>query len=231
MSKLKKVVIALIVLILVIVAAFSFAVNAGDGNGCDVPLLVYLSTVNHASLDEHFIAKVMVGNICNFDAANYDITYNPDVLEVIDVLDGEIGRTIIPVSIWGYISPDDVTSGRIRIINNVQWVPGVDGTGYLAEIEFKVISITVEATDLWIGDGILGDNQAMEIETIWLGTSISLYAAGDANVDGVINSLDLTKVERIILGIDIATLGADANIDGNINAMDLTKIEMIIVGA
>ena len=53
---------------------------------------------------------------------------------------------------------------------------------------------------------------------------------GDANGDGVINALDITKVERIILELDPETPGADANCDGNINAQDITKIELIILG-
>jgi hypothetical protein len=53
---------------------------------------------------------------------------------------------------------------------------------------------------------------------------------GDANGDGNINALDITKVERIIVGLDTQTPGADANQDGNINALDITKIERIIVG-
>jgi len=53
---------------------------------------------------------------------------------------------------------------------------------------------------------------------------------GDANGDGVVNALDITKVERIIAGLDASTPGADANQDGNINALDITKVERIIAG-
>jgi hypothetical protein len=53
---------------------------------------------------------------------------------------------------------------------------------------------------------------------------------GDANGDGVVNMGDATKVMRIILGLDTATLGADANGDGIINMGDVTKIMRIILG-
>ncbi len=53
---------------------------------------------------------------------------------------------------------------------------------------------------------------------------------GDANGDGVVNSLDITKVERIIVGLDAETPGADANQDGVVNSLDITKVERIIVG-
>jgi hypothetical protein len=51
---------------------------------------------------------------------------------------------------------------------------------------------------------------------------------GDANGDGVVNALDITKVERIIAGLDAETAGADANEDGEVNALDITMVEIII---
>lgn len=53
---------------------------------------------------------------------------------------------------------------------------------------------------------------------------------GDANGDGSVNVLDLTKVAREILGLDPATPGADANGDGVVNVLDMTKIARIILG-
>jgi len=64
----------------------------------------------------------------------------------------------------------------------------------------------------------------------WNFTTASVVTPGDANGDGNVNALDITKVERIIAGLDTQTSGADANQDGNVNALDITKIERIIAG-
>ncbi len=61
-------------------------------------------------------------------------------------------------------------------------------------------------------------------------TQVETALPGDANGDGSVNALDITKVERIIAGLDAQTPGADANQDGNINALDITKVERIIAG-
>jgi hypothetical protein len=61
-------------------------------------------------------------------------------------------------------------------------------------------------------------------------TQVQTAVPGDANGDGNVNALDITKVERIIALLDAETLGADANQDGNVNALDITKVERIIVG-
>jgi len=60
--------------------------------------------------------------------------------------------------------------------------------------------------------------------------SFTTVYAGDVNGDGNLNALDITKVERVIAGLDAQTPGADANQDGNINALDITKVERIIAG-
>jgi hypothetical protein len=51
---------------------------------------------------------------------------------------------------------------------------------------------------------------------------------GDANGDGVVDILDVTKTERIIAMMDAETPGADANEDGVVDILDVTKIERII---
>ena len=65
----------------------------------------------------------------------------------------------------------------------------------------------------------------------WSGATVTAVTLpGDANGDGQVNALDITKVERIIAGLDASTPGADANQDSNINALDITKVERLIAG-
>jgi len=61
-------------------------------------------------------------------------------------------------------------------------------------------------------------------------TTWVIFIPGDANGDGAVDTWDITKVERIIAGLDAETPGADANQDGSINALDITKVERIITG-
>ena len=264
-----------------------------------------------------FTARVNITEVVNFDAANYDITYDPLILEVTDVTDGIIDGTAIPVSIWGLI-PSGV-QGKIRVIQNIPGLPGVSGSGYLAEIHFHVVGEHCNTSDITLSNGVLSDNTATAITATWVGDSvhvdtvldagfsasplegvagvteftftdattggtppytyewdfdndgtvdstaanpthiytsagtctvslnvtdslstsntetktgyIAIYDPGDANKDGNLNSLDITKAERIIMGLDDPTPGADANADGSTDALDITKIELIIIGA
>jgi hypothetical protein len=64
----------------------------------------------------------------------------------------------------------------------------------------------------------------------WSFATIGAVVPGDATGDGLVDARDITKVERIIAGLDAATPGADATEDGLIDARDITKVEMIIAG-
>lgn len=110
-----------------------------------------------------FIARVSINDVPNFDACNYDVTYDPTVLEVTDVTAGMVDGTTIPVDIWGEITP-----GRIRVIENIPEVPGVSGSGYLAEIHFHVVGEYCDISDIALSNGVLSDNTATEIPATWL---------------------------------------------------------------
>jgi len=73
-------------------------------------------------------------------------------------------------------------------------------------------------------------NDVLQSASFSVIVSGSQIIPGDANLDGSVNMADVTKVLRIILGLDPVTPGADANQDGQINMADVTKIQMIILG-
>ena len=120
-----------------------------------------------------FAANITISNVTDLNAANYDVSFDPSVLSL-----------------------DNVTDGNITL-----------------------------------SSGVLSNNLAQEIPATWLGGSVQVGTIpGDANGDGVVNALDITEAERIIVHLDQPTLGADANGDGSINALDITWIERIIAG-
>jgi len=107
---------------------------------------------------------------------------------------------------WTVLSgslPDGLSLSSAGVISGT---PTASGTFYF----------TVEATD-----GTLSDSKEYYITIAYM---------GDADGDGMINTNDITKVERIIVALDDETYNADANQDGNINTADITKVERIIAG-
>ncbi len=96
---------------------------------------------------------------------------------------------------------------------DVLWLTGLSSPSINTTASHIYDSFTVSADAVW--------KRPLEMEQV---------APGDANGDGEVNAVDITKVERIIAGLDVSTPGADANQDGNIDALDITKVERLIVG-
>ncbi len=59
---------------------------------------------------------------------------------------------------------------------------------------------------------------------------VMVYERGDANLDGEINAIDITKIKRIIAGLDSAIQTADVDKNGLINDEDLEHLINKILG-
>jgi len=137
---------------------------------------VSMSAPNQVGEGTDFIARVNIGNVTNFDAANYDVTFNPAALQVANVTSGLISGTAIPADMWSVITP-----GTLRVIQNVPGLSGVSGTGYLSEIRFHVIGSAGSTSQINLANGVLSDNSANQIPASWVGGSVQISTVLDAN--------------------------------------------------
>jgi hypothetical protein len=304
---------------------------AGDSVNVMAPAIpVSIDAPAQAAPDSDFTANVNISEVTDFDACNYDVSFDASVLRLDNVTSGLIGSTMIPVDIY-----NEVSVGTWRVVQNVPGMAGVSGSGYLAVLHFHVIGSGGDSSNITLSSGTLSNNLAQEIVATWTGDSISVadatppsvtitplapdptdnntptfagtatdtfssissveyridqgswmaatasdgafdslsegytfttdalsegehtayvratdvasnttaeanyasdsftvqtVAPGDANGDGTVDVLDITRVERAITGLDVETTGADANGDGVVNVLDITQIERIIVG-
>jgi len=113
--------------------------------------------------DSGFTASVSVSEVTDFDACNYDVTFDPLVLQLDDVTPGLIGSTEIPVDLYNELSP-----GRYRVIQNVPGLAGITGSGYLAELHFHVVGAAGDSSLVGPSNGVISDITAVEIEATWV---------------------------------------------------------------
>jgi antitoxin (DNA-binding transcriptional repressor) of toxin-antitoxin stability system len=293
------------------------------------PVEVSLDAPAEASPASDFTVNVNIGDVTDFDAASYDVTFDTLVLRLDDVTAGLIGATAIPVDVYS-----EIEVGTWRVVQNVPGTDGVTSSGYLAVLNFHVLGADGDSSAMSLSNGVLSSNLAEEITATWAGDSVAIaditapvvtitpltpdptenttptltgtatdesnissveyrvddgswtaatasdgafdspsegytfttsalseaehtvyvratdavanttaevdYASdsftvqtappGDANGDGTVNVLDITRVERAIVALDPETPGSDANGDGMINVLDITRIERIIAG-
>ncbi len=186
-----------------------------------VDIVVFVTET--VKVGDEFDATVTISQVPNFDAGQFDITIDKTMVELVSISDGGIGGTAIPVSLWHEVSP-----GVYRVIVNVPGVPGVSGSGSLAVMRCKALKAG-NAT-FGISKGFINDNQAVEIAANWSGDSAVFFLRGDANGDGVVDTADITYIERIIVGLEAVKALADVNGDGQVNTADITTVERIIAG-
>ena len=120
----------------------------------------------------NFTATVNITQVANFDAANYDISFDPTVLRLDGVTNGNIGGKVIPIEVSNQISP-----GIFRVVANVPGFPGVSGSGYLSVLRFSVIGSLSTSTSINLSNGVLGNNLAVLIPATWSGALIQAIPA------------------------------------------------------
>ena len=119
------------------------------------------------------VVKITAEDLVEFDACNYNLIYDASVLDVAEILPGNVGGIAIPVSIW-----QESDSGVLTIVQNVPGTPGVSGSGYLAEVQFDVKTSLSKATAIRITNGVLGNRYAQEIPVTW-GEDLELRAKSE----------------------------------------------------
>ena len=115
---------------------------------------------------DDFTARVNITGVTNFDACDYVVVFDSNVLRLDSVSDGDIGGTTIPV-----VATKEFSAGRIKVVENVAGTPGITGSGYLAVLHFHALASG--DIDIRLEDGCLSDNAAAEIPASWGSDSVN----------------------------------------------------------
>lgn len=131
---------------------------------------VSVDTPDEVDAGSDFFARVNITEVRDFAVYQFDLTYDPAVLEVIGeqgsseaVTDGYIDGSPINVD-WAFVPPG--TPGKIRVLGEIPGVTGITGSGCLTEIHFSVVGLPSSVSDLTFSNMLLIDNMAGEITPV-----------------------------------------------------------------
>jgi len=114
-----------------------------------------------------FSATVDVEDITGMNGGQFDLTFDPSVVNVTAVDAGDIGGTEVPISEWRFMDAD-----TIRVLFKLSGANGVSGTGSLTSVSFEVTGASGDTSNLSISNGLLADTAADKIPAIWIGCTV-----------------------------------------------------------
>ena len=133
-----------------------------------------------------FDVTIDIDDVIDLDNGQFDLSFDPDVLNANDVYEGEIDGTTVPIDMWRLIE-----EGRIRVLFNIEGVGAVSGSGYIVKIAFEVVGTDGDTSDLEISEELLSGEEPVihpqygemsptlkEIDADWSGDMVTVGNAG-----------------------------------------------------
>ena len=114
-----------------------------------------------------FTVKVAIPPVANIAFYQFDLTYDPSLVEVAGeqggpsgVSNGMIGGTDTMVD-WAFVPSGE--QGSVRVLGETEDIEGASGSGYLAEIHFEVVALTPGTSPLTLSNVLLLDGTPEEL--------------------------------------------------------------------
>jgi len=132
-----------------------------------------------------FEVTIDIYDVIDLTSGQFDLSFNPDVVNVNEVRDGEIDGTTIPIETWRLVE-----DGRARILFGLPDAGLVSGSGYIATINFEVVGNDGDTSALDVSKGELfsytsdddplleGNTEHKEIDADWSGDVVTVGNTG-----------------------------------------------------
>jgi len=151
-----------------------------------------------------FDVTIDIEGVIDLTSGQFDISFDPDVVNVNDVYDGEIDGTTMPIDMWRLVEED-----RARVLVKLPDSGLVSGSGYLTTIKFEVVGNDGDTSALEVSDGLLntytsdgrlvsGDRPELgEINADWSGDVVTVGDAGTVETEKTASTPVQTATPRL----------------------------------
>ena len=183
-------------------------------------------------LGETFTLDISAETVFDLAGWQFDIAFDPAVLEAISVSEGDFLKTNSGTTFFQGGSIDNAT-GKITGLSAARLsAQGVSGTGTLLQVTLKAKSdgdtrLTLQNFEFGATTGDLIPAGPHEVRI----TVEGLLATGDVNRDGRVSILDLILVAQQLGKRVTAGSAVDINGDGVVSILDLIRVAQGIAGS
>ena len=183
-------------------------------------------------LDDTFILDIRAEDVANLANWQFDIAFDPAILEAIDVTEGDFLRTGSTATFFQGGTIDNANGRITDLIAARIFTQGVSGTGTLLQVRFKAIA--VGETELMLQKFEFSSSTGTVIPAGPLQVRIVVEEpriSGDVNGDGRVSILDLVLVAQQFGNQVSVGSPVDVNGDGVVNILDLISVAQGIAGS
>ena len=148
-----------------------------DGTTNSLDSLIVLSMAQQAQVcinapdiaSDAFDATIDICEVTDLDSGQFELTFNPSVVNVTAVGAGDIGGTEVPIDSWNFTD-----AGTIRVLFNLPNATGVSGSGQIATISFEIVGAPGDTSALDLSNGMLVDAMSNETPALWYDCEVSI---------------------------------------------------------
>ena len=191
----------------------------------------YAFSTTPIHIGDTFEFDVRAENVSNFAGWQFDIAFDPSILEAVDVSEGNFLKSAGESTFFQGGRIDNAV-GKITGLSAARLGDrGVSGSGTVLQVRFKAKS--EGETRIALQNFLFGSITEESINAAPLEIRITVQErllTGDVNRDGVVNILDLIRVARQLGQRVAADSPVDVNGDGIVNIFDLTLVAQGIGG-
>ena len=199
-----------------------FGFEPGTEYTVATPGVGYVFSKTPIYIDDTFTLDISAETVFDMAGWQFDIAFDPAVLEVINVSEGDFLKTDGGTTFFQGGSIDNA-NGKITGLSAIRLSdPGVSGTGLLLQVRFKAKS--AGETELTLHNFQFGDITGESFPAGPHQTRIVVegrLATGDVNRDGQVSVLDLILISRQLGKRVSAGSPVDLNSDGVVSILDL----------
>ena len=183
-------------------------------------------------IDDTFTFDVRAENVSDLAGWQFDIAFEPAILEAVDVSEGNFLKSGGESTFFQGGRIDNAVGKITGLSTALLGDRGVSGSGSVLQVRFKANS--EGETRIALQNFLFGSITEESINAAPLEIRITVHErllTGDVNRDGVVNILDLIRVARQLGQRVAADSPVDLNGDGVVNIFDLTLVAQGIGGA
>ena len=172
-------------------------------NDCEVTIGVPVTVNAPEIVSDTFNATIDIEHVTDLDSGEFDLSFDPSVVNVSDIHDGDICGTTVPISDWQFMDAD-----TIRILFDLPDADLVSGSGSLATVNFEIIGSAGDTSVLDIFNGGLFDLDTYSegIPAIWndcevtIGVPVTVSAPEIVSGDTFDATIDVADVANLTAG-------------------------------